>query len=38
MRLYKSAYEIDVMRRSANIAAAAHNRAMQKNARGQNGI
>ncbi|HPX87776.1 MAG TPA: aminopeptidase P N-terminal domain-containing protein [Methylophilaceae bacterium] len=30
MRLYKSAYEIDVMRRSASIAAAAHLRAMQK--------
>lgn len=30
MRLYKSAYEMDVMRRSANIAAAAHLRAMQK--------
>ncbi|MCF8186040.1 MAG: aminopeptidase P N-terminal domain-containing protein, partial [Sulfuritalea sp.] len=29
MRLYKSAYEIDLMRRSANIAASAHNRAMQ---------
>ena len=38
MRLYKSAYEIDVMRRSANIAAAAHLRAMQKNACRQNGI
>lgn len=30
MRLFKSAYEIDVMRRSASIAADAHNRAMQK--------
>ncbi|MGB4812095.1 MAG: Xaa-Pro aminopeptidase [Methylophilaceae bacterium] len=30
MRLYKSAYEIDLMRRSANIAAGAHLRAMQK--------
>lgn len=30
MRLFKSAYEIDVMRRSASIAVAAHNRAMQK--------
>ena len=30
MRLYKSAYEIDVMRCSASIAAAAHLRAMQK--------
>ena len=30
MRLYKSAYEIEMMRRSANIAAAAHLRAMQK--------
>lgn len=30
MRLYKSSYEIDVMRRSASIAAAAHLRAMQK--------
>lgn len=30
MRLFKSAYEIDVMRRSASIAAAAHLRAMQK--------
>jgi Xaa-Pro aminopeptidase len=29
MRLYKSAYEIDIMRQSANIAAAAHQRAMQ---------
>lgn len=29
MRLYKSPYEIDLMRRSANIAASAHNRAMQ---------
>jgi Xaa-Pro aminopeptidase len=28
-RLIKSPYEIDLMRRSANIAAAAHNRAMQ---------
>ncbi len=30
MRLYKSADEIDVMRRSASIAASAHKRAMQK--------
>lgn len=30
MRLYKSPVEIDLMRRSADIAAAAHNRAMQK--------
>jgi len=30
MRLYKSAYEIDIMRRSAGIAASAHQRAMQK--------
>ncbi|MDP1596963.1 MAG: Xaa-Pro aminopeptidase [Methylotenera sp.] len=30
MRLYKSPDEIDLMRRSADIAAAAHNRAMQK--------
>jgi Xaa-Pro aminopeptidase len=30
MRLYKSAYEIDLMRRSACIAASAHQRAMQK--------
>lgn len=30
MRLYKSAYEIDVMCRSAKIAAGAHKRAMQK--------
>jgi Xaa-Pro aminopeptidase len=29
MRLIKSPFEIDLMRRSANIAAAAHNRAMQ---------
>ena len=29
MRLYKSPYEVDLMRRSANIAASAHNRAMQ---------
>jgi Xaa-Pro aminopeptidase len=29
MRLYKSAYEIETMRQSANIAAAAHQRAMQ---------
>ncbi len=29
-RLLKTPYEIDVMRRSANIAASAHNRAMQK--------
>ena len=28
MRLYKTAFEIDLMRRSANIAAAAHKRAM----------
>jgi Xaa-Pro aminopeptidase len=30
VRLYKSAYEIDLMRRSACIAASAHQRAMQK--------
>ncbi|MDO9366826.1 MAG: aminopeptidase P N-terminal domain-containing protein [Methylotenera sp.] len=30
MRLYKSPDELNLMRRSANIAAAAHNRAMQK--------
>ncbi len=30
MRLVKSPYELDTMRRSAQIAAAAHNRAMQK--------
>lgn len=30
MRLYKSAYEIDIMCRSASIAASAHQRAMQK--------
>jgi Xaa-Pro aminopeptidase len=30
MRLVKSAYELDVMRRSANIAAGAHKRAMQR--------
>jgi len=30
MRLFKSTYEIDVMRRSSSIAVAAHNRAMQK--------
>jgi Xaa-Pro aminopeptidase len=30
LRLVKSPYELDVMRRSANIAASAHNRAMQK--------
>lgn len=30
MRLIKSPFEIDLMRRSANIAAQAHNRAMQK--------
>lgn len=30
MRLYKSAYELDIMRRSASIAASAHQRAMQK--------
>ncbi len=30
MRLYKSSYEIDIMRRSASIAASAHQRAMQK--------
>jgi Xaa-Pro aminopeptidase len=35
MRLYKSAYEIDVMRRSASIAAAAHLRAMQKTCTGK---
>lgn len=35
MRLYKSAYEIDVMRRSASIAAAAHLRAMQKTRAGK---
>lgn len=29
MRLYKSGYEVDTMRRSAGIAAAAHRRAMQ---------
>ncbi len=29
MRLYKSPFELDIMRQSANIAAAAHNRAMQ---------
>lgn len=29
MRLYKSPYELDLMRQSANIAAAAHQRAMQ---------
>ncbi|HSH73159.1 MAG TPA: Xaa-Pro aminopeptidase [Methylophilaceae bacterium] len=29
MRLYKSAYEVDTMRRSGQIAAAAHQRAMQ---------
>ncbi len=29
MRLFKSPFEIDLMRRSANIAAAAHNRAMR---------
>ena len=29
LRLYKSAYEIDIMRRSAQIAGAAHHRAMQ---------
>lgn len=29
-RLIKSSYEIDIMRHSANIAASAHNRAMQK--------
>lgn len=35
MRLYKSAYEVDVMRRSASIAAAAHLRAMQKTRAGK---
>lgn len=35
MRLVKSAYELDVMRRSANIAASAHNRAMQKTKAGK---
>ena len=30
MRLFKSSYEADLMRRSANIAAAAHLRAMQR--------
>lgn len=30
MRLYKSAHEVTMMRRSANIAASAHRRAMQK--------
>lgn len=30
MRLFKSTFEIDLMRRSAEIAAQAHNRAMQK--------
>src|SRR5690606_17602625 len=29
MRLYKSGYEIDIMRQSAKIAAAAHQRGMQ---------
>ncbi|MDP1658371.1 MAG: aminopeptidase P N-terminal domain-containing protein [Methylotenera sp.] len=29
MRLFKSSFEIDLMRQSANIAASAHNRAMQ---------
>ncbi|WP_020183935.1 Xaa-Pro aminopeptidase [Methylotenera sp. 1P/1] len=35
MRLIKSPFEIDLMRRSANIAAQAHNRAMQKAAPGK---
>lgn len=30
MRLYKSPFEVDLMRRSANIAVSAHKRAMQK--------
>lgn len=30
MRLYKSPFELDIMRRSASIAASAHQRAMQK--------
>ncbi|OYY50825.1 MAG: Xaa-Pro aminopeptidase [Methylophilaceae bacterium 17-44-8] len=35
MRLFKSPFEIDLMRQSANIAAQAHNRAMQKVAVGK---
>ncbi len=35
MRLFKSTFEIDLMRRSAEIAAQAHNRAMQKVAAGK---
>lgn len=35
MRLIKSPFEIDLMRQSANIAAQAHNRAMQKVAAGK---
>lgn len=35
MRLVKSPYELDVMHRSANIAATAHNRAMQKTKAGK---
>jgi Xaa-Pro aminopeptidase len=35
MRLIKSPFEIDLMRQSANIAAEAHNRAMQKVAAGK---
>lgn len=35
MRLFKSPFEIDLMRRSAEIAAQAHNRAMQKVAAGK---
>lgn len=35
MRLYKSAFEVETMRRSANIAAAAHLRAMQKTRAGK---
>lgn len=34
-RLLKTPFEIDVMRRSANIAASAHNRAMQKTKTGK---
>lgn len=34
-RLVKTPYEIDLMRRSANIAAVAHNRAMQKTKAGK---
>jgi len=30
LRLFKSSYELDIMRRSANIAAGAHHRAMQR--------